>query len=125
MASRATAMVRETSTVSEPVTNSGSVNRAENEIARVAYQLWLDCGRPIGSDLEHWFRAEEMLRTALLEKCEDRSSPPAICRSDVRAETGIVAEFTVERWEGHWEAWEREWGDARWIEVFAKSRPID
>ncbi len=33
-------------------------------------------------------------------------------RCDTRRESAMVVEF---RWEGHWEAWEREWGGARWI----------
>ena len=37
---------------------------------------------------------------------------PAVPRCDTRTESETLAEF---RWEGHWEAWEREWGGARWI----------
>ena len=32
-----------------------------NEIAARAYQLYEQDGRPQGKDLEHWFRAEEMV----------------------------------------------------------------
>lgn len=35
----------------------------ETTIAVLAYQLWLERGCPIGSDLEDWFRAEEMLKS--------------------------------------------------------------
>ena len=103
------------STVSEPVKTAGVVNPTENEIATVAYQLWLDSGCPIGSDQEQWFRAEAMLRNALVAECEDLSRRPSIPRCDTRTESEMVAEFTSERWEGHWEVWEREWVGARWV----------
>ncbi len=32
-----------------------------SEIATRAYQLYEQDGRPNGKDLEHWFRAEEMI----------------------------------------------------------------
>jgi hypothetical protein len=115
MTSQATKMVREMSTASEPVKTAGIVNPTENEIATVAYQLWLDNGCPMGSDQEHWFRAEAMLRNALVAKCEDLSGRPSILPCDTRTESEIVAEFTLERWEGHWEVWEREWPCARWV----------
>jgi hypothetical protein len=108
-------MVPKMSTVSEPVKTAGIVNPTENEIATVAYQLWLDSGCPIGSDQEQWFRAEAMLRNALVAKCEDLSRRPSIPRRDTRTESEMVAEFTLERWEGHWEVWEREWVGARWV----------
>ena len=113
MASHATKMVREMSTVGEPVKIAGIVNPTEQEIATAAYQLWLDSGCPIGSDREHWCRAEAMLlKYALVAKREDLSRPPSIPRRDDRADSGILVEV---RWEGHWEVWEREWGGARWI----------
>jgi len=96
MTSYATKMVPEMSTVGEPVKTVGIVNPTENEIRTVAYQLWLGSGCPIGSDQEHWFRAEAMLSNALVAKCEDLSRRPPMC-----TESEIVAEFTSERWEGH------------------------
>ena len=105
-------MVPEMSAVSEPVKTAGIVNPTENEIATVAYQLWLDSGCPVGSDQEYWLRAEAMLKNALVAKCEDLSRRPSIPRRDTRTESEMVAKL---RWEGHWEAWEREWGAARWI----------
>jgi Protein of unknown function (DUF2934) len=115
MTSHATKIVPEMSTVSEPVKTAGIVNPTGNEIATVAYQLWLDSGCPIGSDQEQWFRAEAMLRNALVAKCEDLSRRPSIPRCDTRTESEMVAEFTLERWEGHWEVWEREWPCACWV----------
>ena len=116
MASPATKMVPEMSPVSEPVKTSGIVNPTEDEIASVAYQLWLDSGCPIGSaDQEHWFRAEAMLRNALAAKCEDLSRRPSIPSRDTRTESEMLAEFASEIWQGHWEVWEREWVGACWV----------
>jgi hypothetical protein len=100
------------STVRESVKTAATVRPAESEIATVAYQLWLDNGCPAGSDQEHWFRAEAILKNALVAKCEDPSRRPSVLRRDLRTEFEIVAEF---RWEGHWEVWESEWGGAQWI----------
>jgi hypothetical protein len=115
MASHATKMVWEMSTVGEPVKIAGIVNPTESEIATVAYQLWLDSGCPIGSDREHWLRAEAMLRSALAAKREDLLGRSWFPRCDTRTESEMVAEFTWHRWEGHWEVWEREWPCARWV----------
>jgi hypothetical protein len=116
MASHATKMVREMSTVGEPVKIAGIVNPTEQEIATAAYQLWLDSGCPIGSDREHWCQAEAMLlKNALVAKREDLSRRPSIPRCDTRTESEMVAEFTLERWEGCWEVWEREWPCGRWV----------
>ena len=73
------------------------VGPTESEIAAAAYQLWLDRGGPVGSDQEDWFRAEAALKNA---------------RRDTRSEAEMVAEI---RWQGHWEVWEMEWGDPRWV----------
>lgn len=67
MTSHATKMVPEMRTASKPGKTVGIVKPTENEIATVAYQLWIDSGCPIGRDQEHWFRAEAMLLSALLE----------------------------------------------------------
>jgi len=37
-------------------------NLPQDEIARLAHQLWNDRGRQHGRDAEDWFRAEELLR---------------------------------------------------------------
>jgi hypothetical protein len=91
---------------------AATVSLTESEIATVAYQLWLDNGRPVGSNQEDWFRAEAMLKNALVAKCEDLSRRPSIPRCDTRTESEMLVEF---RWEGHWEVWGSEWGGARWI----------
>ena len=73
----------------------------DNQIATVAYQLWLEKGRPVGSDQEDWFRAEAMLKNALDAKGEDtRTEPEARCE--------LI-------WKGHWEVWEMEWDSPRWV----------
>ena len=102
----------ERSTVSESVKTAATVSPTESEIATVAYQLWLDNGCPVGSDQEDWFRAEAMLKNALVAKREDLSRRPSNPRCETRTESERRAEF---RWKGHWEAWEMEWGGARWI----------
>jgi hypothetical protein len=33
----------------------------ESEVQQYAYQLWQKEGRPVGRDLEHWFRAQKDL----------------------------------------------------------------
>src|ERR1035441_1660947 len=115
MSSDATKMMPEMSTGSESVKTAATVSPTESEIATVAYQLWLERGCPIGSDQEDWFRAEAMLKNALVAKCEDPSRPPSIPRRDTRAESEMLAEFALERWQGHWEIWAREWVGARWV----------
>ena len=99
-------------TVRESVKTSATVGPTESKIATIAYQLWLDRGCPIGSDQEDWFRAEEMLKNALVAQCEDPFRRPSIPCLDTRTESGMLAEFP---WEGHWEVWEREWVGARWV----------
>ena len=86
--------------VSVSVKTATTVSPSESEIATVAYQLWIDSGRPAGSDQEYWFRAEAILKSAFVAK------------RDTGAESGMPAEFV---WEGHWEIWESEWGGSRWI----------
>ena len=128
MSSDATTLQRSAETVSSDVAEtmpersivSGSVGTAatdrptESEIAEVAYQLWLDNGCPAGSDQEHWFRAEAMLKNAIVAKPEDRSRRPSIPRRDTRADSEVLCEF---RWHGHghWEVWEMEWDSPRWV----------
>jgi hypothetical protein len=34
----------------------------EDEVQALAYRLWEEAGRPIGSPQEHWYRAENLLR---------------------------------------------------------------
>jgi Protein of unknown function (DUF2934) len=112
MSSGAPGMPPERSAVSEFVKTAATVGLTEGEIATVAYQLWLDDGCPVGSHQKDWFRAEVMLKKALAAKCEDLLRRPSILRRDTRIESEMVVEF---RWEGHWEAWESEWGGARWF----------
>jgi hypothetical protein len=104
-------MMRAGTAVVERVKIAAAVSPTESEIATVAYRFWLDNGCPVGSDREDWFRAEEMLKNALVANCEDLLRNTSIPRFNNRPESEMPAGL---RW-GHWEAWEREWGGARWI----------
>ena len=106
MASSATRMQR------EPEKTVAIVCPTEGEIAAVAYRMWVDNGCPVGSDLEDWFRAEEMLKNPLVSKCEDLSSPRTAPCIDTFIESEILVECQLE---GHWEVWEREWEGAHWV----------
>jgi hypothetical protein len=33
----------------------------EKDVKNLAYQLWLNEGKPSGKDIEHWFKARKML----------------------------------------------------------------
>ena len=105
-------MIPERSIVREPDRTTATVSPSESAIATVAYQLWLDKGCPVGSDQEDWFRAEAMLKNALVAMREDLSRHPSISRRDTRTESDMPAEST---WEGHWEVWEMEWSAPRWV----------
>jgi hypothetical protein len=107
-------IIPERSTVSESWRTVATVSPTESEIATVAYRLWLDNGCPIGSDREDWFRAEAMLKSALVARCGALSRRPPTPRRDPRTESEVLVAF---RWglHGHWEVWEMEWGGARWI----------
>jgi hypothetical protein len=106
-------MTPERTTLGESVKAKATVNPTESEIAAVAYQLWVNNGCPAGSDREDWYRAEAMLKDALVAKCEGPSRGASIPH-DTRTESQVLAAF---RWgvHGHWEVWEMEWGGARWI----------
>jgi hypothetical protein len=99
------------SSVCEPLKSATIVSPTESEIAALAYQLWLDSGCRVGSSQENWFRAEELLKNALAAQCEGLSRRPSISRDDNCSEFEMVVGF---RWDGHWEAWESEWSEARW-----------
>jgi hypothetical protein len=105
-------MMREGSTASEAAKTAATIGPTESEIAALAYQLWQDNGRPIRSDKEDWFRAEAMLKSALVAKGQALQGRPWGPGDDNRTEFEMLAQF---RWEGHWVVWESEWGGARWI----------
>jgi hypothetical protein len=100
------------STAAKSPKTAVTASPTRSAIAKVAHQLWLDDGCPIGSDQEHWFQAEKMLRDARVGKCEDSLRRPSTPRCETLAESEIVVEFQTE---GHWEVWESEWGGARWV----------
>jgi hypothetical protein len=99
-------------TVCKSAKTTATVGPTDNEIAALAFQLWLDNGCPDGTDREDWSRAEAMLKKAFARAYESLSRGGSIPCSDPGAEYEILAEF---RWEGHWEAWEREWGGIHWV----------
>ena len=108
MGSAATAVLEPPETVSSDtarmMTDRIALGRSV-KIAAVAYRLWVNNGCPAGSDREDWYRAEAMLKDALVAKCEGLSRGASIPRFEMLAEL---------RFEGHWEVWEREWASARW-----------
>jgi hypothetical protein len=112
-------MLRERSTVSEPVNTAATIGPSESEIATLAYQLWQDNGCPMGSDKEDWFRAEAMLKNGLVEEAQDLPGRPSVPCNDNRTEFEMLAEL---RWEGHWVVWDSEWGGPRWIWDLGHSR---
>ncbi len=62
MANTRTKVTIATGATGESISDAVPVDPSEVEIARVAYQLWMDRGCPAGSDQEDWFRAEEILK---------------------------------------------------------------
>ncbi len=52
--------------IQEPVPVAALVEYepAADEVASLAYQLWIERGSPHGSHEEDWYRAEEQLRAA-------------------------------------------------------------
>ena len=119
MSSHAAMMMAERSAVSESVKAAATVSPTESEIANLAYQLWQDNGCPVGSDKEDWFRAEAMLKNALVAKRKDLSGRPAGPRHRTGAEFDVLTEF---RWEEQWVVWESEWGAPCWIWDLGHSR---
>jgi hypothetical protein len=98
--------------VNESVKLSSAVAPAESDIAVLAHQLWRDRGCPVGSSQQDWFRALAALESAFVAKCEELLRGLSISSSDAGTVSEVLVEF---EWEGHWEAWERECGDARWV----------
>jgi hypothetical protein len=107
-------MMPERTAPGESVKTAATVSPTESEIAAVAYQLWVHNGCRAGSDREDWLRAEEILKDALVAKCEVLSRRPPTPSWGTRTESEMQLTF---RWgvQGHWEVWESEWGGARWI----------
>jgi hypothetical protein len=106
--SDAAAVMQANNTKDESVRTAATAGVTDNEIAPLAYRLWLDDGCPVGLDREYWFRAEAMLNKVLAARREDLPGHPSPYRTESETLAGLP-------WEGHWEAWEMEWGGARWI----------
>ena len=116
VASNTARMMSERTALGQSVKTEAAISPTESEIAAVAYRLWVNNGCPAGSDREDWFRAEAMVKNALVAKCEHPPERPSIPRGGTRTESEMAVEF---RWVGHWEVWESEWGGARWIWDYA------
>ena len=54
--------------VSERSPAADPAGRDDQQIARVAYEIWVSRGRPEGSDREDWFEAERRLGASKGEK---------------------------------------------------------
>ena len=60
--SKRTKPVRQESDWTHTAGNGGTITPAHEEIARLAYELWLQRGCPIGSPEEDWANAETQLQ---------------------------------------------------------------
>ena len=112
MSGAAARMRRERSAVRQPAEPATTFSPTEDEIATVAYQLWLDNGCLGGTDREDWFRAEALLKNPRATQRGDLSMGPSISARNTRPEPEFLAEIC---WEGHWEVWEMEYGGAHWV----------
>lgn len=99
-------------TVSESAKTEGIASSNEDEIARIAYQLWLSKGCPAGLDQADWFRAEVLVRNGAVASCEDASKLPSTAGRKACIDYEMVTGF---EWVGHWEVWESEWAGAHWV----------
>jgi hypothetical protein len=76
--------------------NSGSNQISQEAVARRAYELWEAEGRPEGRAMEHWTRAESMLRengpAAEIARGSDtpRARKPAAPRASSRREKTLT-----------------------------------
>ncbi len=60
-----------------------SVRASTEEVARIAYSLWEQEGRPSGRDQEHWLKAEAQLRAVAAEA--GKKQAPATAAAKVTA----------------------------------------
>jgi hypothetical protein len=49
-----------------------------DQVAALAYAIWLDRGRPEGRDMEHWLEAERQLRGVVEPLVDENRLDPAI-----------------------------------------------
>lgn len=56
---------------------NGALSQSQNEIARTAYRLWEQAGRPPGRNMEFWLKAEQQytLTGGLLSELESAQTP--------------------------------------------------
>jgi hypothetical protein len=52
-------------------------------VARLAYDLWMERGCPMGSPEEDWYRAERILRIRTEDALSALSAPPRVARAEM------------------------------------------
>ena len=62
------------------------------EIARRAREIWEQCGRPSGADVEHWLRAERELRESAGAPTLGRTEPLPNAASETAGDWRSIAE---------------------------------
>lgn len=67
-------------------------DRRTDEIARLAYDLWLAEGQPEGKSEEHWHRASALLETAPEQPEESARADPAAGDESIPADTSPQVE---------------------------------
>lgn len=50
----------------------------DEQVAALAYAIWIDRGRPDGRDVEHWLEAERQLRGVVEPLVDENRLDPAI-----------------------------------------------
>src|SRR3954469_7675195 len=85
-----------TLTTDKPMTDSSSTPTQE-QIARRAYEIFIERGQPEGQDLEHWLEAEKQLRTA----GQTKGAPQMAATSSVRAAQPAAAAPSNGRTQGN------------------------
>src|ERR1035438_10340277 len=78
MSNVAATMLPDSSTFNVSGKTAVTVSPTESEISTVAYQLWLNNGRPVGSDREDWLRGEATLKNAAVAQWDDRAERVSI-----------------------------------------------
>jgi hypothetical protein len=68
---------------------------ARDEIARTAYELWENAGRPENTALDHWLAAEKTLLSPASVKEELQPAVPAVPRSPGSPEEEPADESTT------------------------------
>ena len=62
-------------------TDACPVPPTNEQVAALAYAIWLDRGRPEGRDMEHWLEAERQLRGIVEPLVDEDRLDPDIARA--------------------------------------------